>query len=376
MSKQKYMELAEKLPYQYIKDSPTVKYYTDWRKYDKALILPKPTRTLKPPIKIAEKANIILGASSWETRNLPEKVSVEELGDDYEPGFNVESRIQAIHFARLEKPVKITIEPYTVLDEPVVIESHGGDGFLAHHIVLDVGANSDVKIVLVEYASSNGGESVKTFMVEGRITENSNVSIYTLPLHRGAACYHYKRLRLGENSRIESRILGLAGLMSHFREDYELDGSNSGVEVYGSIVAGNGRIDSITNIVHQAPRTKSLVLIRGVVLGKGLLVHRGVARVTPRAQWSSTSIDSHVSVLSEEGKGYSVPMLEIQTGRVLEARHSTAVTSIEEDQLFYMQSRGLSKRDAEKILVESIIGYSGLLERLELSLDEILTIVY
>lgn len=374
MSRNRYLELVEKLPYQYIKDSPTVKYYTDWRVFDKALTLPSATRTEKPPVPIAGKANIVLGSSEYLVGNIPEDVVVESLGEEYKPGIRIESRIQAIHFARLSLALKIRIPPEIDIESPLVIVSKGGEGFLGHHIVLEAGRNSRVEIILVDYAS--GGGSVKTLVVEGHISENSRIKLSTILLHKDTAGYHYKHVSVGENTLIETRVLGLAGEMSHYREDYELSGEKSALELYGSIVSGNGRIDFITNTIHLAPRSRSNILVRGVVLSKGLLVHRGVARISPKAYWSSTSIDSFVTILSEEGRGYSVPMLEIQTGRVLEARHSTAVASIDEDQLFYLQSRGLDKRDSEKIILEGIVGYSGLLEALNTSLDEILNMLY
>ncbi len=374
--RRKYLELAEKLPYQYVKDSPTVKYYTDWRKFDKALILPAATEAYIPSMILAEEANIVLGSNDYVLRSPPENVVIERLREDYEPRIRIESKIQAVHFARLSIGVKIAIPANTSISKPLVIVSGSGNGFLAHHIVLDTGSNSRAKIILVDYAEAKDTEGVKTLVLEGRLDEGSEVELSTILLHRNTPSYHYKRIELKGDAKTKTRILGLAGEMSHFREDYELSGERSSIEIYGSLVSGNGRIDAITNAVHRAPRSKSLVLVRGVVLGEGLLVHRGVARVTPSAQWSSTSIDSLVSILSERGRGYSVPMLEIQTGRVLEARHSTAVTSIEEDQLFYLQSRGLSKNDAKNLLLESIVGYSDLLRVLYTNVEEILTILY
>ncbi len=374
--RQRYLELAEELPYQYVKDSPTVKYYTDWRIFDKALTLHAANETYTPSTLLAEEASIVIGSNDYILRDLPDAVIVKRLGENYEPNIRIESKIQAIHFARLSTGIKITIPADTSLNKPLVIVSGSRKGFLAHHIVLEAKPNSKAKIILIDYAEVKNNKGVKTLVLEGRLDEDSDVELSTILLHKNTPSYHYKKIELGENTKSKTRILGLAGEMSHFREDYELLGEKSSIELYGSFVSGNGRIDAITNVVHQAPRSRSLVLVRGVVLGKGLLVHRGVARVTPSAQWSSTSIDSLVSILSERGRGYSVPMLEIQTGRVIEARHSTAVTSIEEDQLFYLQSRGLSRSDAKKLLLESIIGYSDLLRVLYTSVEEILTMLY
>lgn len=366
------MELIEKLPYQYVRDSPTVKYYTDWRKFNDILVAPKATRILTPPIEVGNGLRIVLGVNDYLVTGNNNRVIVEGLVEGFESLVRIESRIQAIHFARLMSGVRITIPPNTVINEPVVIVSPAGNGFLAHHVVLDIGANSRIKLFLLDYSRGNP----KTIIVEGKVAEDSNVEFYTILLHGSAPIYHYKKILVSGNASIEARILGLAGEMSHYREDYELLGQRGGIELYGSFIAGEGRIDSITNIVHGAAETKSTVLVRGVVLGNGLLVHRGVARVTPRAPWSSTSIDSLVSILSDNGRGYSVPMLEIQTGRVSQARHSTAVMSIEEDQLFYLRSRGLSVEDGKKLLLEGIVGYSGVLEAIGYSVEEILTFLY
>ncbi len=374
-SRSRYLELAEKLPYQYVKDSPTVKYYTDWRRFDKALTLPSAEKTWKPPIPLAEEANIVLEAGKYSLRNAPGNIRVEDVEVGSETRIRVESRIQAVHFAKLSTALKVSIPSNTSYDRPLIILSSGGDGFLGHHIILDIGENARAEITIVDYAAGEG-EGVKTLVIEGVAGRDSETNISTILLHKNTPSYHYKKILLRRNAYIRTRFLGLAGEMSHYREDYELFGEKSRVEVYGSLVSGNGRIDTITNIVHLAPKSGSNIMVRGVVLGEGLLVHRGVARVSPNARWSSTSIDSLVSILSGKGRGYSIPMLEIQTGRVLEARHSTAVTSVEEDQLFYLQTRGLSRRDGEKLLLEGMISYSGLLDLLGIGLEELLATLY
>ena len=90
-------------------------------------------------------------------------------------------------------------------------------------------------------------------------------------------------------------------------------------------------------------------------MDEAYLTHRGLARIAREAVDSETSIDSLILLLSRKARANAVPILEIRTSRVTSARHAASVASLDEDHLFYLASRGLSRDEATKLLLRDLL---------------------
>ena len=124
----------------------------------------------------------------------------------------------------------------------------------------------------------------------------------------------------------------------------------------GAFVAGLGeKVDYFASAVHEGPRGFSRLRATGVALEGGYAVARGVAKIDKRGEWSNTLFEGGVILLGEGARGYSAPMLEIGTGNVEEARHEALGSKPDEETIFYLQTRGLSKVEAWRIIVYGAI---------------------
>ncbi len=370
MASQSYGELLEKLPYQRVRDSPTVKYYTSWNLFDERLDLaPAPVTEPLPKFLSEVKIDATMGAGETvvfsrpdvlltgilRSRDLPHYASLKPFKLLRKSG----SKITALHAERWNSGVYVNFPPSTITHKPVVVASLSGEGYLGHHILVEVGRGAEARLVLIDYAGKWNG--LKTIIVEVLLEEASKLEFSRISVHgSGSPVYNHTVVHLAGGAELEVKTLALGGLMSHLRDDYALMGELSKVRSTLSLISLPGtRLDVITNAAHLAQRTTSRVTVRGAVMEEGYLVHRGVARVVAEAKWSATSIDSYINILSEKGSGYAIPILEIQTGDVEEARHAAAVASLSDEQLFYLQSRGLSRSDVEALVARSILEYSG-----------------
>ncbi|TRM73160.1 Fe-S cluster assembly protein SufD, partial [Sulfolobus sp. E5] len=88
---------------------------------------------------------------------------------------------------------------------------------------------------------------------------------------------------------------------------------------------------------------------------KAFTVVRGVATISESATNSSTSIIGRSLILGSEAKSIVAPMLEVKTGRVNMAKHSAAISKIDENQIFYLQTRGLPRKEAEGLIIRGFI---------------------
>lgn len=348
--------------YQAIKDSPTVKYYTDWKQFEKKL--DAPPATIYDIIKIKNTANLdcivdIARKTVLKGRKtcITESVIHEPKGNRY----NSEGLFH-IHQERTNgKSIEIKLEGGKYL---VLIP--GGNGYTGYNLMIKV-EQGESDLYIVDTGLEDG---IKTIYKEINVAENAKLNLYELSVHRGQPVYSYTLAVLSKNAELALRYSGQAGKMTRSRTDIILAEDKAKVDARIGYIADNaGKGDIIVDVLHIAPETESLVESRGLVFSGSQLAMRGTARVYETAKNSSTKVEVHTITLDNTAKGYSVPMLEIFTGNVREASHSASVTSIDRERIFYLKSRGLSWNDIKVLMKKSVLEFSDTFEKVSSYID-------
>ena len=101
---------------------------------------------------------------------------------------------------------------------------------------------------------------------------------------------------------------------------------------------------------HAAPRTRSTLLFKGAVEDTARSVYSGLVHIRAEAQKSDAQQTNRNLVLTEGAEAKSVPNLEIEADDV-RCSHASAVGPIDEDQLYYLATRGVAPADAERLVV-------------------------
>jgi len=114
---------------------------------------------------------------------------------------------------------------------------------------------------------------------------------------------------------------------------------------------GNQHLDHDTQQNHLAPNTTSDLLFKGALLGESRSIWQGMIYVDPKASKTDGYQANRNLVLSKKARADSIPGLEILTDDV-RCTHGATVGKIDQDLVFYLQSRGLPKKEAEKLIVE------------------------
>ncbi|MER3457466.1 MAG: Fe-S cluster assembly protein SufD, partial [Chloroflexota bacterium] len=129
-------------------------------------------------------------------------------------------------------------------------------------------------------------------------------------------------------------------------------------------------LDHDTQQNHNAPHTTSDLLFKGALKDRSRSVWQGMIRVAPGAQRTDGYQANRNLVLSEGARADSIPGLEIMADDV-RCTHGSTVGQIDEEHVFYLMSRGLTRREAERLIVEGFflevlerIPFEGLRERL------------
>lgn len=145
-------------------------------------------------------------------------------------------------------------------------------------------------------------------------------------------------------------IVWIDGKQTVINVDAQLQEEGANLHIIGIFLGTkNNAIVFNTNVVHKAPHTKSLTTIRGVFLNRASFDNDGLIRINRGAKNADGYFASKI-LLFDDAKGRSVPSLEIDENE-LKAGHASTIGRPDEEQLFYMRSRGISEKEAEKLII-------------------------
>lgn len=142
----------------------------------------------------------------------------------------------------------------------------------------------------------------------------------------------------------------------NLRFEAMLSGKDARLEIIGTFF-GNADEEQniILNTVQDAPRTSCNIRFRTALDGASVSRFDGLIRMTERATDSHARLSYRGLLLSKQSRCIPTPRLEILTKRVASASHEAAVGTIDPQQLFYLQSRGLSSQEAKNLLVKGFL---------------------
>ncbi|MBI2599002.1 SufD family Fe-S cluster assembly protein [Candidatus Curtissbacteria bacterium] len=153
----------------------------------------------------------------------------------------------------------------------------------------------------------------------------------------------------------DSRIDSGQARMTDRRLDVILAGENASVEVVGLVLAKNQDEKSIeANIVHAAPNTKSNVNIRSVLRDRSTFAFRGNVKIEKGAKGADAYLRSDALLFDEAKMGDDTPALEILEPDV-KAGHAATIGKVDEEMIFYLMSRGLTRDQSEKMIISGFI---------------------
>ena|SRR3990167_3117370 len=109
-------------------------------------------------------------------------------------------------------------------------------------------------------------------------------------------------------------------------------------------------------IIHAAPNTSSKTDIKGVIDGSAQAFVFGTIKVLPAAKGTEAFLEERILLVSPHAKAEAVPNLEIETDEV-HCSHAATIGKIDEEEIFYLQSRGVSNLQAKKMIAEGFLLY-------------------
>jgi len=205
-----------------------------------------------------------------------------------------------------------------------------------------------------EYGSPDAvGGILSSGVTEIFVRDNARVRFVNLQ-QWGAAVQHFgtQRILLDRDATLNFVTVGLGGRLTKATGESVMRGAGSSSELLG-LFYGRGRqqFDYVTLQDHQAPNTTSDLLFKSALNDRARSVYYGLVRVGPTAAQADANQENRNLLLSSGARADSDPVLEILTSEVARCTHGASVGPVDEEQLFYLQSRGIERPDAEKLLV-------------------------
>jgi len=227
--------------------------------------------------------------------------------------------------------------------------------------VMTVGAGSTVTLI-DEYVSVEPTDAT----VEASHLINSRIELKLAPNAR----VHYVRLQrwgrharefllqratLAEGATLTMANINLGAALSKAHIVTTFTGPNASSQLSGFVFGHHEQhIDQHTLQDHRAPQTTSDLQFRAALQDQSRMVYTGLIRIAKEAQQTNAFQANHNLLLSQSAQAETIPMLEILADDV-QCKHGASVGPIDEEQVFYLMSRGIPRQQAERLVVMGFI---------------------
>ena len=286
-------------------------------------------------------------------------------GKVIDPGENIFTAA-ASAFARFGSV--IWIPDGVSLEKPLLIALEGsgkGQAILSHHLIR-LGKGSSATIILENSSDpTRENEFMHSGLVEILQEDDSRLTFIELQSWDTSAwTFSFTRAKLRNNASIDWTIGTNGSRFSKSFSDLVLLGEGSSGRISGFYFAdGTQHLDHETSQNHLAPNTTSDLLFKGALKESSNTIWRGNIYVAPEAKKTDGYQANRNLILSEHARADSIPGLEILTDDV-RCTHGATVGKIDQDQVFYLESRGIPKTEAERLVVEGF--FEPVLDRIPL----------
>ena len=253
-----------------------------------------------------------------------------------------------------EKFVQIKFESDIKISKPIEIFNLGGTENSSIHpfIFFDLEKNTDVQVF--QHYSTNAGLVAPLEIIN--LSKSSNLEI--IKIYDDEINSYNLSLTLSivkEKANFRSFALIKGSAFTRLEMHTLLEGENSNVDINGIYLSsGNQHHDLTSCVYHNVPNCKSSQIVKGVLGDMSTAVFQGKVRVEKLAQKTEAKQMSRAIMLSDKAISNSKPELEIYADDVI-CGHGATVGELDEDQIFYLSSRGVSKKKAKVILIDAFL---------------------
>ncbi len=372
------LSIYDSLP---IETSPLYNKYTDAKKMDPEKVSLSTTTTETIPAflqkRLSELDNeicIIQIGTNIHKINLPDElksqgVVISSIFDAIQNNFELvkkaleasnskDDKFTALNNAAFNSGIFIHIPRNFVLDKPIhflTCLSEDGHSTISRNIIF---ADESSKATLIQELYSPNIQTQQAYLelMNTNVAANAQLDVTTLQMmDQHAVTFSTRRTDLGQDAKV-NWYSGLFGsMLSRYKIEYFLNGpgasSNDSEVIFGN---NEQSFDIQTNVTHESPSTEGRVVEKSILRNASKSLFKGMIRINENASKSNSFLSGRSILLDKDAKSDAIPGLEIFTNDV-KATHSASVAQLDEEQIFYLQTRCLSRAEAERTIVEGFL---------------------
>lgn len=234
-------------------------------------------------------------------------------------------------------------------------------GNIFNHTIIILEENSSLTYIEEHYSEN---DSSRNDVVEVYAKQNSRLNFYSFQnWNHDVKSIANWTAKLDKDSTVNWVFGQFGGKISRVKIDTIFNGQGAESQNYGVFFGTkNQHFDITTNAIHKTKNTTSNILVKGVLDDKATSVYRGKIKINEKAQQTNSYLSNHSLILSRNAVSNSVPSLEIDANDV-RASHGATLGKPNEDEIFYLMTRGLKRKEAERLIIKGY--FSPVIDKLD-----------
>jgi len=292
----------------------------------------------------------------------PEGVTVE-MADDDDPRLGMSltpvDRVSALAWAGADGALVVTVPKSTELTEPIKLSVVGqGNHYERIRVIIENDA-------VASFVLDHTGTGMHASNVEVSVGDRSKLTFVSIQdWDRGAVQVARIHTQIGRDAELTQVVATFGGDLVRIYSTFGFDGPGGSVEAFGAYFADAGQHQEHRMFVdHSAPHCRSNVVYKGALQGEHAhTVWIGDVLIRAKAVGTQTYEMNRNLVLTDGARADSVPNLEIETGEVAGAGHASTTGRFDDEQLFYLQARGIPEDQARRLVVRGF--FADVLDRI------------
>lgn len=269
-----------------------------------------------------------------------------------------EHKLTAYHAALVNGGLFLYVPKNVVIEKPiqVVFLNDDEEASLFNHVLIVADQNSSVTYVENYLSTVDAAKGQANLIEEVVALDNAQVTFGAVDvLAQGFTTYVNRRAYLSRDAKI-NWALGLMNNSDTISENItHLVGDGSHADTKTVVVGtGNQKQNFTTEVRHWGKNSEGFILTHGVMKDAAQSIFNGIGKIEHGASKSNAQQESRVLMLSSKARGDANPILLIDENDVL-AGHAASVGRVDPTQLYYLMSRGISKQEAERLIIHGFL---------------------
>lgn len=274
----------------------------------------------------------------------------------------LEDKFLSLESSAFQSGVFIYVPRNVVIEDPIsLVTSLADDGtsiISRNVIVAESGSKATVVQELYAPGVSGRTEMQQGYfeLIETHVGPNAHLEMVTLQAMAGDSIDISNRKAFVERDAKMSWYIAMFGsLLSRYKTDSIMKGSGASAEdveiIFGS---GTQSFDVTSNLLHFGSHSRGRVLVKSVLKDTSKSLFKGMIKIGKEGKGTESYLAGHAILLDRGAKSDSIPGLEIETNEV-RATHSASVAQMDENQIYYLTTRGLSRDSAKREIVSGFL---------------------